>query len=1459
MKIKYDFIEIGTSDFDTLIESANDSTVGLSIEPIRYYLERLPFKKGVKKLCAALSSSDGEIEVYYIPDETIQKNNLKWWLRGSNCVGHPHPFAVEELGLEYYNSIVKIEKVPTISWETLISNENIGSIDFLKIDTEGYDHVILKEYFELCKSNPSLLAKKIKFERHPKVSNIPEIDKIISEVVGYNVKYDGTDVILEKNKIPKIIHQTFKTNDLPQEIKESVDQLRKMNPDYEYRFYNDDDCLDFIKENYDDETLSLYQSINPNYGSAKSDFFRYLLMYKVGGVYLDIKSSTTKPLSETILYSDEYLLTHWPGRDWSDILNYYHGEFQNWHIICRPNHPFLKRTIELVKRNIKNYRGDKGKEAVLHLTGPIVYSKAILESLENHRIYSEGSPVREFKLEGEIGLTYMNTKTHQSKLYGKNVADDEPIILKKRNTELQYDKSFIYLADEKYFEIVRTSIKSVREYSETPIIVYLINSDKKIDLNNVKTVRWDLPYYESEESMYKVSDKNFFINRSDKKIYNILIQRIKVVQHALENFTNVATYLDSDSVATPYVDRIFNMYNENSYYPYFVEGIYDWMHYDGRGGAETMEDLSNTLENPACELFGINQYVRKTYRQTGYFVAGQHTIDFLEEWFWYCTNPKVMKDVEWYAPYNEETIMNVLLYKHNIHNGLPYLYVNGSLDSVDEVYTKSEFKGPNIANHVRSWFRLPQDKETLLFFHGEKNPEVMNQMIERIKYYYENRKIKLLFLAPHLSTGGMPGFLLKMIEVLEEYHPEFEMYVIEYSNYGDAFSAQKNKIKKIISKNNFWTLGENKFELMDILDRVKPDVIHVQEMIEGFDSFNKMPAELISQVYRNDRPWRIVETCHNVWFEPENKVFDPEAYAFCTPYHKEKTFKDVPSYGEVIQFPIQNLKVSQDEKLEARKKLGFDNDKIHVINVGLWTSGKNQKEGVEIARKCENENIQFHFIGNYAQNFEGYWKPIMKSLPKNVKVWGERNDVDSFMKAADVFMFNSTWECNPLVLRESISYGLKVLARNLPQYMDMFTDYITEIDDDIEITKNKLLDLISKDVSYDVPVGQDKLFSDSYSELYKKTLNIPIKQQLFKEKLNVIQYFINQPYLEIKGTSPYKYRVHFYDEFGKLHYDNVISANNWIKLNREYFTKWTTKIWREGVPNSSDSLIYDNTLDYTGKRVFISFGSKSLGDNVAWIPYVMEFKKKHSCDVIVSTFWNKLFEKKYPELEFVEPGSTVTNIHGMYTIGWYYNVNKEPVMPNTIPLQKAATNILGLDFEEIRSEVDYVIGERPYQEKYVTIATNSTSGCKFWTREGWQELINYLTGLGYRVVNVSKEENPFDNQTRIKDTSIENTMNVIHHSEFFIGLSSGLSWLSWGMGKKVVMISNFTEPDHEFQSDCIRITNPKVCNSCWNNPDLRFDRGDWNWCPFHKGTPRQFECHTSITSQMVIDKIKHLL
>jgi autotransporter strand-loop-strand O-heptosyltransferase len=254
------------------------------------------------------------------------------------------------------------------------------------------------------------------------------------------------------------------------------------------------------------------------------------------------------------------------------------------------------------------------------------------------------------------------------------------------------------------------------------------------------------------------------------------------------------------------------------------------------------------------------------------------------------------------------------------------------------------------------------------------------------------------------------------------------------------------------------------------------------------------------------------------------------------------------------------------------------------------------------------------------------------------------------------------------------------------------------------------------------------------------------------------------------------------------------------------------------------------------------------------MPYVEEFQNKHNCDVIVSTFKNFLFEDAYPELEFVEPGTNVVNLYAMYKIGWFYNSNKEPQLPNTIPLQQTATNILGLPYKEIKPRI---VNSRVHLAmRQVAIATNSTAGCKFWTREAWQEVINYLHNEGYKVINTSLEDNPFDNCEPLSDKSMTATMSVIYNSRFFIGLSSGLSWLAWALDTPVIMISNFTDKHHEFE--CLRPINTNVCHGCWNDPQYKFDKGDWNWCPVHKGTERQFECQNSITPKMVIDLINPL-
>lgn len=340
-------------------------------------------------------------------------------------------------------------------------------------------------------------------------------------------------------------------------------------------------------------------------------------------------------------------------------------------------------------------------------------------------------------------------------------------------------------------------------------------------------------------------------------------------------------------------------------------------------------------------------------------------------------------------------------------------------------------------------------------------------------------------------------------------------------------------------------------------------------------------------------------------------------------------------------------------------------------------------------------------------------------------------------------------------------------------------------------------------------------------------------------------YCIGKLFFEITHcNSKERFKCTFYDGSLKL-YEAILGTNEWMSTDsRKYIGNYFVHV--ESLSTGKITII--SFLEHLkGKRIYISFGSSSLGDTIAWMPYCLEFQNKYECKVIVSTFKNYLFD--YPELEFVKPGDIVNNIVAMPEIGWHWDYTKEPENPATVPLQKAATNILHLDYVEIRPKL-VKNQTRVIEEKYVCISTKSTSQCKHWYY--WKELIIELKKLGYRVIELSQDADDFGAEY-IEDKSLNNVMNYLKYCDFYIGLSSGISWLAWAMNVKVYMISNFTENNHEFE--CIRIDNRNVCNGCWNNPKFKFDKGNWWYCPEHEDTPRQFECHKSISCSDVLKKL----
>jgi len=292
-------------------------------------------------------------------------------------------------------------------------------------------------------------------------------------------------------------------------------------------------------------------------------------------------------------------------------------------------------------------------------------------------------------------------------------------------------------------------------------------------------------------------------------------------------------------------------------------------------------------------------------------------------------------------------------------------------------------------------------------------------------------------------------------------------------------------------------------------------------------------------------------------------------------------------------------------------------------------------------------------------------------------------------------------------------------------------------------------------------------------------------------------------------------------------------------------------------------------------KKLVNLLSNSIGDTMSAIPYIEEYRKNNNQGLYVSVheFLKPYLEKSYPELNFIGRGD-FSNFDEVIPIDYDFN----------IPLQSGYAKQLGFNEPKyIRPKLEIEPKPRTIKSKYIAIGVHSTLQCKYWNhpsgkisqpiQPNWNDLCGLIRKKGYTPVVVEKHETwgtePFFNGSPKKSNKkigldFDDVLSLIYHSEFYIGLSSGMSWVAHALGKKVAMISNFTEDWNEFDlkiEDYIRITNKSVCHGCWNkiNIEHSFDPGDWYWCPKHKGTERQFECHTSITPEMVMEQINKWL
>ena len=352
-----------------------------------------------------------------------------------------------------------------------------------------------------------------------------------------------------------------------------------------------------------------------------------------------------------------------------------------------------------------------------------------------------------------------------------------------------------------------------------------------------------------------------------------------------------------------------------------------------------------------------------------------------------------------------------------------------------------------------------------------------------------------------------------------------------------------------------------------------------------------------------------------------------------------------------------------------------------------------------------------------------------------------------------------------------------------------------------------------------------------------------------------------------EGERPWRVRLRDLDSGNTLFETTLVQG--FINSSKRWFVRFRIEVW-----DGAEAVLRHN-YDARGRPVLIQFPVGTLGDTMGWFPYAVRFAEAHGCHLTcaMSALIIPLFRGGYPHVTFVTHEEVdPAQFYATYCLGLFFDDTDcawQPTDFRMVGLHRTAGYILGVDPSEAAPILCLPDDGRPVAEPYVCIGVQSSSQCKYWNNpSGWRAVVLRLKERGYRVVCIDQKpvhgtgltwtHIPHGVEDETGDRPLTERARWLRHAAGFVGLSSGLAWLAWAAGTKVLMISGFTHPTNEFATPW-RVHNWHACNSCWNDPKLRFDHKDFLWCPRQAGTPRQFECTRLITTEAVLATLDRML
>lgn len=303
-------------------------------------------------------------------------------------------------------------------------------------------------------------------------------------------------------------------------------------------------------------------------------------------------------------------------------------------------------------------------------------------------------------------------------------------------------RAYVTITTQNYHYLSLLLAKSISRYSKYRLHIFCLNYDPREEgletpedcfFHNIS-----YPLIEDGQIFEKTSNGNFYVHRKNIRSFQIMTRKSEACLSMLDFGYDEVCYIDGDSIACPNIDEIFDHSNRIDRFPLLTKGPHEFvMVPDENGnmrgnpfeGSWPNPDITKTLEWPLMQFLQVNPDQRGEYRTGNIFIFNRNCRGFLETLEEFLNVMWKLVDVYYYSPFQDETPLNVLLWK-NGSEGLPmsYININDGLETVKNFYELSVDQDTLLGEFLK----IPKDKNQIKVLHGEKREQEIEKIIQHL-------------------------------------------------------------------------------------------------------------------------------------------------------------------------------------------------------------------------------------------------------------------------------------------------------------------------------------------------------------------------------------------------------------------------------------------------------------------------------------------------------------------------------------------------------------------------------------------------------------------------------------------------------------------------------------------------------------------------------------------------------